>query len=237
MKGATLKLLQQRTEAVVEGPVSSAPRAASKPLSRAAMWLEFPLAIAIFVVIALNIAHQPILLINALGILLLWAFQAYLKWRYQINLPFSVMFFVLAAIEIDAVGNRYLLYQRLPWPVPYDVFAHFVIPALMSPALVWLILAAVERFGYRLSKGAAAFFAITTNFSLAGFYEIIELWDEVFLGRQRIWSMHDTSRDLQNGLLGAIIGSVITYAVLKLVRRAPVPEPGGRTLRLVHKQS
>ncbi|HEX4951702.1 MAG TPA: hypothetical protein VFZ34_33900, partial [Blastocatellia bacterium] len=100
-------------------------------------------------------------------------------------------------------------------PVPYDVFAHFAIPMLSAPVLIWFFATGIERFNYRLPLGLICFFSVTINFFLSGFYEVVELWDELFFRGQRIWTLHDTSNDLQWGLLGSITGAGLTYLVLK----------------------
>jgi hypothetical protein len=52
-------------------------------------------------------------------------------------------------------------------------------------------------------------------FSITAFYEIIELWDELYFKGQRIWSPHDAPNDLQWNLAGIILGSVSTYIIMK----------------------
>ncbi|HEX4945081.1 MAG TPA: hypothetical protein VFZ34_00265, partial [Blastocatellia bacterium] len=105
----------------------------------------------------------------------------------------------------------------------YDVFAHFTIPILLAPALFWLIQLWFVQQGYQLPLSSIAFVAINVTFSLAAFYEITEMWDELYFGGHRIWTLHDTTRDLQWDLLGATVGSLLTYAVLKV--RQPICLP------------
>jgi uncharacterized membrane protein YjdF len=52
-------------------------------------------------------------------------------------------------------------------------------------------------------------------FSLSAAYEIIELWDEVHFGGQRIWGKYDTATDLQWDLCGIIIGTVFSCIMLR----------------------
>ncbi len=58
-------------------------------------------------------------------------------------------------------------------------------------------------------------FAIALLFSVSGFYEIIEVWDERYFHGKRIWSPYDAPNDLQWDLTGAVIGAALTYAILK----------------------
>ncbi len=69
--------------------------------------------------------------------------------------------------------------------------------------------------GYRLPLGLTTFFAITVNFTLSGFSEIVKLWDERYFGGKRIWGPHATPNDLQWGLAGIILGPVLTYLALR----------------------
>ncbi len=180
---------------------------------------EFPLATAIFIVASLNLAYRSIALITLLSALLLILFRIYLGRRYGIRVPFLVLLLAFAAVEIDTVGNHLRLYRHLPWPVPYDVFAHLTIPAMLAPALVWLTRAWFEKLGHNLPLLVVCFISVNLNFSLSGFYEIVELWDDLYFGGTRIWEIYDTSRDLQNGLLGAVIGTAISYVVLRFSDR------------------
>ncbi|MCI0392781.1 MAG: hypothetical protein MOB07_28955 [Acidobacteria bacterium] len=183
------------------------------------LFVEFPVATSIFIVASLNLAYRSITVITVLSALFLFLFRAYLNLRYRIRIPFLVLLLAFAAVEIDTVGNYLQLYRRLPWPVPYDVFAHITIPAMLAPALVWLTRAWFEKLGYKLPLSVVCFISVNVNFSLSGFYEIVELWDDLYFGGTRIWEIYDTSRDLQNGLLGAVIGTAISYAVLRLSER------------------
>src|SRR5438128_6543845 len=101
-------------------------------------------------------------------------------------------------------------------PIPYDVFAHFTIPMLSAPVIIWLFATGIEKFQYVLPLGVIAFFSVTINFFFSGFYEVVELWDELFFHGKRIWTLHDTSIDLQWGLFGSIVGALLTYLILKI---------------------
>jgi uncharacterized membrane protein YjdF len=145
--------------------------------------------------------------------------QLYFRRRYGIKVPFLILLLAFAAVEIDTVGNHFRWYQKIPWPVPYDVFAHLIIPALLAPALIWLMRGWFERLGYPLPLGIIAFVAFNVNFSLAGFYEITELWDDFYFGGHRIENSYDTPRDLQWSFIGALLGSLLAYVTLKIARR------------------
>ena len=129
--------------------------------------------------------------------------------------PTLLLAFVFVGLEIDALGNYFHMYGREFGPLHYDEFAHLTIQVLATPIIVWLMREALERFGHQLSLGFTTFFAGTTIFSLSAFYEVIELWDEVYLNGYRIWSLHDTANDLQFDLFGIILGALLAYALLR----------------------
>lgn len=197
--------------------------AENKPTISPAPWtmlLEFPAATAIFITASLNLAYRPIWLITVASVVLLVVCRFYFWHRYGIKIPVLILLMAFAAVEIDTVGNHFRWYQKIPWPVPYDVFAHLMIPALLSPALLWLTRAWFEKLGYPLPLSVVTFIAFNVNFSLAGLYEITEMWDDFYFGGERIGGVYDTPQDLQWGFIGAIVGSILTYAVMKIARQA-----------------
>jgi uncharacterized membrane protein YjdF len=100
----------------------------------------------------------------------------------------------------------------------YDEFSHMTVQALVTPLIVWLMMGALSHLNFRTSLRLTTFFAATTMFSLSAFYEMIELWDEVYFHGQRIWSKHDTATDLQWDLCGIVIGCVLANLMLRLRR-------------------
>jgi uncharacterized membrane protein YjdF len=98
-----------------------------------------------------------------------------------------------------------------------------VIPALASPVIVWLLRAGLDRFGHRLPLGLVTFFAMTTMFTVSGFYEIVELWDDKYMWPapgMRIHGPYDSANDLQCDLIGLQVGGLMAYAILKRQREA-----------------
>lgn len=187
-------------------------------------YLELPLLTLVFIVVAINLPYESFWLITTVSILLLSVIRMYLKWRYQVTVPGLILLFVFLSVEIDAVGNLLHLYQTMKEPLPYDVLAHFTIPLLSAPVIIWLLATGIERFQYRLPLGVIAFFSVTINFFLSGFYEVVELWDELFFHGQRIWTLHDTSNDLQWGLLGGLVGALLTWLIWQRRSRQPRAE-------------
>lgn len=187
-----------------------------KPAQQWLRYFELPVLAVVFIVVAINLPYESLGVITALSLILLAAIRVYLKWRYEITTPLVILLFVFLSVQIDAVGNFLSLYKTMKEPLPYDVFAHFTIPMLSAPVIIWLFATGLEKFNYSLPLGVISFFSVTINFFLSGFYEVVELWDELFFHGQRIWTLHDTSNDLQWGLLGSITGALLTYLVLKL---------------------
>lgn len=183
------------------------------------MLIEFPAATALFIIASLNLAYRPMWLLTGASFILLLACRFYFQWRYQLKIPWLILLLAFAAVQVDTIGNHFRWYQKIPWPVPYDVFAHCIIPALLAPALVWLIHAWFEKMEYKVPLSVSTFVAITTSFSLSAFYEITELWDELYFGGKRIWSAYDTPRDLQWDLIGTLIGAMLTFFILKFTAK------------------
>jgi uncharacterized membrane protein YjdF len=180
--------------------------------------LELPIVAVLFSAgsaFLLKMAYLPVLTCTILGGLFLLAVYIYMRARYGISIPVILLLLVLGAVEVDALGNYFRMYGRRFGPVMYDEFSHMAVQALIAPVIVWLLRKGIVKFGYRLPLGFVTFFAITTLFSLSAFYEVIELWDELYFRGQRIWSAHDAPNDLQWDLAGIIIGAVFAYLVLK----------------------
>jgi uncharacterized membrane protein YjdF len=185
--------------------------------------LELPVVAVMFVAgsaFLLKMAYLPVLACTILGALFLLAFYLYIRARYDVKVPFILLLLVLGAVEVDALGNYFRMYGHHFGPVMYDEFSHMAVQALTAPVIVWLLREGINRFGYRLPLGLVTFFAITIQFSLSAFYEVIELWDELYFRGQRIWSPHDAPNDLQWNLAGIIIGATLASLVLTRPRRA-----------------
>lgn len=166
---------------------------------------------------------------TAFGIAYLTAFYFYVRARYGLLVPPALLGLVLLGVEVDALGNYFRMYGNRFGPMQYDEFAHLMIQVLVTPLIVWLLREGLERFGQQLSLGPTTFFAGATIFGLSAFYEIIELWDELYFGGQRIWSTHDTATDLQFDLCGIVVGAAFAYLLLKresarFSRQLPTPQ-------------
>jgi hypothetical protein len=166
---------------------------------------------------------------TAFGIAYLTAFYFYVRARYGLVVPPVLLGLVLMGVEVDAVGNYFRMYGNQFGPLQYDEFAHLTIQVLVTPLIVWMLREGLERSGQQLSLGLTTFFAGTTIFGLSAFYEIIELWDELYFGGHRIWSTRDTSTDLQFDLFGIVLGAAFAYVLLKreslrFNRRVPTPQ-------------
>ena len=180
--------------------------------------LEFLIVAALFVAASaflLKLAYLSVLSATVIGGSLSLTFYAYMRWRHGIRIPVVLLLLMFVAVEADALGNYFRLYGEPFGPIQYDEFSHMLCSALITPIVIWLLQTGIERGGYRLPPGLIAVFAVALLFSMSGFYEIIELWDERYFHGKRIWSPHDTPNDLQWNLIGAVIGAALSYAVLK----------------------
>lgn len=172
----------------------------------------------------LKMCYMPFWQCTLLGAAWLAAVYFYARFFQGVALPLPLLALVFAAVEVDALGNLFRLYGRAFGPVMYDEFAHAAVQALVTPLCVWLLGAAVARFGHRPPLGVLIFFAVTTIFSLSAFYEVVEMWDERYFGGQRIWSTHDAPNDLQWDFLGILLGAVAAYFILRREPRVRLQE-------------
>jgi hypothetical protein len=163
----------------------------------------------------LKMCYLSLIFNTVFGITYLTAFYGYVRARYNLSVPPRLLALVMLGIEVDALGNHFHVYDSQFGPLRYDEFAHLTIQVLVTPIIVWLLREALERTGHRLSLRFTTLFAVTTIFSLSAFYEIIELWDELYFHGHRIWSFHDTANDLQFDLCGIVAGALLAYALLK----------------------
>ena len=179
---------------------------------------QWPILVIMFLAgsaFLLKMCYLSLAFNTAFGIAYLTAFYGYVRARYALVAPPVLLGLVLIGVEVDAVGNYFRMYGSRFGPMQYDEFAHMTIQALVTPLIVWLLREALGLFGQRLSLGITTFFAGTTIFGLSAFYEIIELWDELYFGGHRIWSTRDTSTDLQFDLIGIVVGAALAYILLR----------------------
>ena len=163
----------------------------------------------------LKMCYMPYWQVTLLGAAWLAAAYFYARLFHGIEMPPALLVLVFGAVQVDALGNLFRMYGRRFGPVMYDEFAHMAVQALVAPLCVWLLGAALARFGYRPPLGLLVFFSVTTIFSLTAFYEIVELWDERYFAGQRIWSTHDAPNDLQWNFLGTLLGAAVAYLILR----------------------
>jgi uncharacterized membrane protein YjdF len=142
-------------------------------------------------------------------------FYWYLRARLHLRVPLLLLGLVFLALQVDALGNFFRMYGSQFGPMQYDEFSHLAVQVLVSPIIVWVVTHLLHARGYRLPLQLTAFFAATTVFSLSAVYEIIELWDEVYFGGQRIWGKYDTATDLQFDLCGIIAGTLFSCIMLR----------------------
>lgn len=159
---------------------------------------------------------------NSIFVLVFLAlFYFYLRARHAIRVPLLLLALVFAALQVDALGNYFRLYGTEFGPVQYDEFSHLAVQVLVTPLIVWLVKQTLQSYGLPLA--VIAIFAGTVVFSLSAVYEIIELWDEIYFGGQRIWGPYDTATDLQWNLCGIIIGTLFSCIMLRDSRDQLVP--------------
>ncbi len=187
-------------------------------------WLkrfEIPIIVGLLIlgaVFLLKMAYLGLFRGSLMGGLYLIIVYFFVKARYGVKIPLVLLFLVYLSIALDGLGNFLGLYKTHFKYFQYDEFTHTVVPALTAPMVVWLLRAGLNHFGYRLPLGLVTFFAITMMFTISGFYEVIELWDDKYMWPEpgmRIHGPYDTANDLQCDLIGMLVGGLIAYAILK----------------------
>lgn len=181
------------------------------------------LAMAMGVSFLLMMCHLSFVLNTVFGIVSLTLFYLYVRGRHKINIPISLLVLVFAALQVDALGNLFGMYGQAFGPLQYDEFSHMAVQALISPIIVWLVQHKLAKQGHHLPITLTAFFAGTLVFSLSAFYEIIELWDEMYFHPHRIWGPLDTAKDLQFDLCGIVVGTLLACVLLRKRQTATKP--------------
>lgn len=169
-------------------------------------------------VFLLRMAYLRIWFSTPICVAWLAAIYVYVKHRFDMKIPFVLLTLVYASVALDGLGNLFDWYNTKYKFIQYDEFTHTAIPALTAPVIVWLLNEGLKRFDYRLPLWVVTFFATTTMFTISGFYEVVELWDDKYFWPQpgmRIHGPYDTPNDLQCDLIGMVIGGIVAYVVLR----------------------
>lgn len=188
--------------------------------------LEIPIIALLIVggtVFLFRMAYLRIWYSTPICVAYLAVFYIYVKARFSVKIPIVFLFLVYLSVVLDGLGNLFDLYPTKFKYIQYDEFTHTAIAAFSTPLVVWLLRAGLNQWGYRLPLGLVTFFAITTVFTISGFYEVIELWDDKYMWPQpgmRIHGPYDTAKDLQCDLIGMVIGGLIAFVILKRQERS-----------------
>jgi len=193
-------------------PAAVAEKPESQRTGKAEVVVAGMLALAGYTVLLLRLPYRSPVTNTLLSALALSSFYFYLRLRLNIRMPVGMLLCLVLSIALDVIGNRYGLFSRRIAAMPYDIITHFIASGLSFVPVMWLLIALIRRFAYRLPLGFVAFFSVTTTFSLAAYYEITELIDERLLGGQRLWTPRDTVQDLAADL-GGIVIAALCYSI------------------------
>lgn len=147
------------------------------------------------------------------------------KWASQINFGI-VMIGATAGVYADAIGDMYLLYDKIH---NYDKIMHFLGGGVICGWIVFEILRNLEDNGkIRLGIIGVGFFAWMTTAFFGVLYELSEYFEDVFTGVHiRLGDGPDTTTDLMHNELGSllIISILVIYFYARSVkiRRANSP--------------
>jgi uncharacterized membrane protein YjdF len=186
----------------------SAQSSTARPVSKMEGAIVGLLALAMYTGLLLRLPYRSPVINTLFSACALSSFYCYLRLRLKIRVPLMMLLCLTLSIVLDVVGNRYGLFSRRIALLPYDIITHFTASGLSFIPVMWLLMALIKRFDYRLPLGLIAFFSVTTAFSLAAYYEITELIDERLLGGQRIWGALDTVQDLAADLAGIVVAAL-----------------------------
>ena len=183
-----------------------------------------PVACFMFLSGALFLVKTPHLSLafnSAFVVCFLAVTYGYARNQFALRIPLPLLFLVVVALQVDALGNVFHLYGTMVGPIRYDELAHLLVQALSTPVVIWIAREWSERAGLRIPSGLLTFGAASVMFSLTAFYEVLELWDELIFHGQRIWSLHDTAEDLQWDGCGIVVGVMLTTLVLRVKSTRP----------------
>lgn len=164
--------------------------------------------------ILLKMAYLPLWLSTLYTVLFLGIAWVCLARRFGIRAPLGLVLLIYLTSALDGVGNHFGLYNRTFRWLQYDEFTHTLAPALAAPVVVWLLGEVAERAGWRVPPALLTSLAVCVMFTVAGFYEIVEYWDDRYMHPtpgMRIHGSYDTPKDLQANLLGGAIGGLAAY--------------------------
>jgi len=186
--------------------------------------IDFLTAILLFVaatLFLLRLAYLPIYTSTAIVVVILGVASFWLKRRLGITVPLSVMFLLVCGVLVDGIGNDGVLglYGQQFRYIQFDEYAHCLISAMLMPSAIWLMRTILNRPpGIRMPFYLICLFSFALVFLLAGFYEVIELWDDKYMHPapgMRIHGAYDTANDLQWDLLGMGLGTLVGYFLLR----------------------
>jgi uncharacterized membrane protein YjdF len=152
---------------------------------------------------------------------LLLFFYLYFRIRQNLIAPLFILFCLAAAVAVDILGNKLGLYGNPFGSLrDYDEFAHFAGSGFSAVAVMWLLKAGTRRMGFKIPPSLLTFLSTTVAFTYCGWYEILELWDELFYGDfERIHTWDDTANDLFYDFLGVIVFLLVAGLFFHLMDR------------------
>ncbi|MBU1148488.1 hypothetical protein KKI23_00175, partial [Patescibacteria group bacterium] len=123
-----------------------------------------------------------------------------------------VIWSIVAAVWLDAIGNFAHYYADLAW---WDDFTH-VIGTMAVTIAIFVSLYYLNKFQkIKLGRFALPLFSVAVSMLLASFYEVTEYWGDLMFATNRIGEKFDTASDLQWNLLGAVIVVLVANLVNK----------------------
>lgn len=149
---------------------------------------------------------------NVLTLVIYLLVQRYFRRKFNIELPWFVIWALAVSVWLDAAGNFAHFYANLAW---WDDFTH-VIGTMAVTIAIFVSLYYLNKFQkIKLGRFALSFFSVAISMFLASFYEVTEYWGDLMFATNRIGDKFDTVSDLQWNLLGAVIVVLVAIFIGK----------------------
>lgn len=174
--------------------------------------------------LAILFPYFPIAVAIICGLLFLLLVRLVLKKELGTTLPFFINCLLFLGILADSVGNALGLYGKKWGPLWYDSWMHLFIPFCLSFSFSWLFNSLRLQKKIHIGRFLTWILVFSLAFSLTAFYEITELWDELYFGGKRIFGSHDTPQDLQWDMIGIILGMLTYSAITKVSQKRKIKD-------------
>ncbi|MFA6391768.1 MAG: hypothetical protein WCW66_03390 [Patescibacteria group bacterium] len=138
--------------------------------------------------------------------------DSYVKKKFQVSLPWFVIFVIALSVWLDAIGNFMYLYTKYSW---WDDLAHFS-GSLSVAVIVYNIFLILKKRGHiNLSNFHFSAYVLSVAVLVTVLYELTEFYGDLMFEMQRVGARYDTSSDLAYDTLGPLLVVLVGNWMLK----------------------